>query len=161
MGLEPVWPKGWAYLSLPLLTWQRLDASTALVEWRDGDPSAEAFDASTEYRPDAAASLTFARVRQLFDTVLMDDSFADGGVEIIVSTEAMSVTFATLHLAGWVREVWQRPGWERVQRCHLVVSGAVMPTLVSLAVDDHPRLRCHESLEAACGACGVDPEVVV
>ena len=155
-GPRALRPKGWSYLSLPLLTWQRLDASTALVEWHDS----EAF-ASAEYLPDPASSATFERVGELFDAVLMDDSFAAEGIEVIVDTSGMSYTFATLHLAPWVRGVWQRPGWERVRRCHLVVTGAVMPTLVSLAVDDHPRLRCHESLEAACGACGVDPELVV
>ena len=129
-----------------------------MVEWRDGDPSAEAFDASTEYHP--ASSATFERARHLFDEVLTGASFA-GGIEVIVDTSQMSYTFASLHLADWVRRIWRRPGWERVRRCHLVVTGAVVSTLIQLAVADHPRLLCHGSLEAACRACGVDPDLVV
>ena len=156
---QPSWPRGWAYLSLPLLTWQRLDPSIALVEWRDGDVSTEAFDASIEYQPDTSTS--FERVQHLFDTVLMGDSFGGVNFQVIVDTRQMSYTFATLHLAEWVRRVWQRPGWGRVRSCHLVVSGVIMPTLVHLAVAEHPRLRCHDTLEAACRACGIDPELVI
>ena len=154
----PFWPRGWAYLSLPLLTWQRLDTSTVLVEWHDADISTDPFDTSIEYNLNT--STTFERVRHLFDVVLTMASFT-GGIEIIIDTHQMSYTFASLHLNDWVKAVWRSPGWERVRRCHIVTTGAIMPTLIQLAVADHPRIHCHENLEAACGACDVDPELVV
>ena len=48
MAHAPTWPNGWRFLALPLLMWQRLDASIIMVEWRDGDVSIDSFDAAVD-----------------------------------------------------------------------------------------------------------------
>ena len=153
------WPKGWMYFSLPLLTWQRLSSSTVLVEFRDGDLSNEGFDGVKEYSLDVTLSTTFERVRHLFGVVMMGDSFV-GGIDIIVDTRMMSFTFASLHLNDWVTEIGRCRGSERVRQCHLVVSSTVLSRILQFA-DNHRRLVYHDSVEAACRVCQVDPEVVI
>ena len=158
----PAWPPGWSYLQLPLLTFQRLDDVTIVVQWHDADPppSVPCVDRSIEVGV-TEASITFERVSSLLRDVLSRPGH-ERGVRVMLDTSEMTYDFAINHLASWISSMAEvRPGWQRIVHCDLVLNSGVMQTLVKMAVNDSERLKLHDSLEDACLACNIDPELLV